>query len=175
MNLGVKLIVKWIESTSLEVTDVKDELGDLDGILVPGGFGQRGIAGMIKACEYCRVKRVPFFGICLGMQVAVLEYCRNVIGMSSATSEEFLDCNDQSVHVIKKLKVDNIEMGGSMHLGLHATILRSGTLVQRAYGEYIAFERHRHRYGVYGDMVNVLEEGGIVVSGVDEETGGIET
>jgi CTP synthase len=179
MNLGIKLIIKWIESTSLEVNegqiDIKEILGDLDGVLVPGGFGQRGIDGMIRACEYCRLNGVPFFGICLGMQVAVIEYCRNVLGIHYATSQEFSDCDGdgdgQCENVVKRLKVDNEELGGTMHLGLHATVLKGGTHVSRAYDDFIIYERYRHRYGVYGDIVTLLENGGLVVSGFDDESG----
>ena len=173
MNLGVKLVIKWIESTSLEVnggqSDIKEILGNLDGILVPGGFGQRGIDGMIRACEYCRVNGVPFFGICLGMQVAVIEYCRNVLGMQDATSEEFADCHRQGEHVVKRLKVDNEKLGGTMHLGVHATILKGGTHASRAYGDYIAYERHRHRYEVNNLYRDQISAAGLVFSGVFKE------
>lgn len=174
MKRGVRLHIKWIESSVLEACENVDEwFKDVDGILIPGGFGHRGIDGMVKACEYCRVNKVPFFGICLGMQVAVIEYCRNVLGIRNATSKEFtIDGGLDEQYVVKRLKSnDYSNIGGTMHLGVHATVLKDGTHAQRAYGCDVAYERHRHRYGVYGDDVERLEASGLVVSGKDSEQG----
>jgi CTP synthase len=174
MTLGVRLSIKWIESTALEACENVDEmLGDVNGVLIPGGFGQRGIDGMVKACEYCRLYKVPFFGICLGMQVAVIEYFRNVLGIKDATSEEFADNDANEQYVVKRLEISdgNKNLGGTMHLGLYATVLKDGTHAQQSYGCHIAYERHRHRYGVYGGDVELLEANGVVVSGRDSEQG----
>jgi CTP synthase len=164
MSLGTKLIIKWIDSTSLEEdnTNIKDFLGSIDGVLIPGGFGQRGIDGMIKVCEYCRIHYIPFFGICLGMQVAVIEYCRNVLGIMGATSEEF---GGSGAYVVNRLETEKTSMGGTMHLGLDSTLLTGGTHVHQAYGDFIAYERHRHRYGVGEETAKRLEDGGLIVSG----------
>jgi CTP synthase len=143
---NVKVNVVWVEAEGLEGDVWEDQLREVDGILVPGGFGQRGIPGMLRGIEYARTRKVPYFGICLGMQCAVIEYARNVCGLKGADSTEF---NPSAPHrVIYKLRelrgID--ELGGTMRLGAWTARLKAGTFAAQAYGTLEISERHRHRY-----------------------------
>ena len=120
----------------------------VDGILVPGGFGDRGIEGKIKAVQYARENKVPFFGICLGMQCAVIEYARNVCGLVNANSAEFVaDCKYPVIDLMPE-QVSVEDKGGTMRLGLYPCKVYPGTLTEKAYKEELVYERHRHRYEV---------------------------
>jgi CTP synthase len=165
---GLKLIIKWIEASSLETTD--DLLKDVDGVLIPGGFGQRGVEGMINACKYCRINKVPFLGICLGMQVSVIEYCRNVLGIHNATSQEFMgdsQSSQSSQLETTSCVIVNKNEQGSMCLGLQTTILNPFSLACQIYNETIVQERHRHRYMVHPHLIPILQNAGMTVSGKD--------
>ncbi len=167
-NLRVE--VKWIESEELMDDDYEDRLRDFDAILVPGGFGKRGVAGMIRAICYARKTRTPFFGICLGMQTACIEYARNVCELKDADSTEF---DLETPHaVIFKLRdlVDVEELGGTMRLGAWPCRLAPGSLVRDVYGgaEEIS-ERHRHRYEFNPEFRQRLEKEGLVFSGVSPD------
>jgi len=167
-NLRVE--VKWIESEELMDDDYEDRLRDFDAILVPGGFGKRGVAGMIRAISYARKTRTPFFGICLGMQTACIEYARNVCELKDADSTEF---DLETPHpVIFKLRdlVDVEELGGTMRLGAWPCQLAPGSLVRHVYGgaEDIS-ERHRHRYEFNPEFRQRLEKEGLVFSGLSPD------
>jgi CTP synthase len=138
--------IRWIEAEGLEADDWKDQLGELDGILVPGGFGKRGIAGMIRAIEFARTSKVPYFGICLGMQTAVIEFARNACGLEGADSSEFDPATPHRViYKLRELRgVD--ELGGTMRLGAWPCRLTPGSFAHQAYGSLEISERHRHRY-----------------------------
>jgi CTP synthase len=163
---NLRVDVRWIESEELMEDDYEDRLRDFDAILVPGGFGKRGVAGMIKAIAYARKTQTPYFGICLGMQTACIEYARNVCGLKDADSTEF-DANTP-YPVIFKLRdlVDVEELGGTMRLGAWPCRLGSGTLAREVYdeAEEIA-ERHRHRYEFNPEFRETLERAGLVISG----------
>jgi CTP synthase len=165
-----KVEIKWINAEEIEQADVNfDELfGDVGGILVPGGFGYRGVEGKIKTIQYAREKKIPFFGICLGMQCAVIEYSRNVLGLKGANSSEFDPHTAYPVIDIIPEQRSVEELGGTMRLGLYDCKLTEGTLVQNMYGSNFTKERHRHRYEVNPDFVDRLKDGGMVVSGVWE-------
>lgn len=167
MAEGLRLQVKWIESTSLEGGDGCNLRG-VDGVLVPGGFGHRGIEGMIEACKLCRVNGIPYFGICLGMQVAVIEYCRNVLGITDAHSQEFADQQTGSTTQV----IASID--GAMRLGLYGTTLSPTSLAYDMYKNNIVYERHRHRYVVDPTMIPRLEDAGLTISGKDSSTGTVE-
>jgi len=162
--------VKWIESEELMDDDYEDRLRDFDAILVPGGFGKRGIAGMIRAIYYARKTRTPFFGICLGMQTACIEYARNVCELKDADSTEF---DLETPHpVIFKLRdlVGVEELGGTMRLGAWPCGLAPGSLVQEVYrGAQEISERHRHRYEFNPEFRQRLEKQGLVFSGVSPD------
>jgi CTP synthase len=167
---NVKVNVRWIESEGLMDEDYEERLRDFDAILVPGGFGKRGVAGMIRAITYARKTRTPYFGICLGMQTAVIEYARTVCGLVGADSTEFDP--ETPYPVIFKLRdlVDVEEMGGTMRLGAWECRLSAGSLAQEIYGgaETIS-ERHRHRYEFNPEFRGQLERAGLVFSGISTD------
>lgn len=170
MKEGVKLVIKWIEASSLETDNISESLSDIDGVLIPGGFGYRGVEGMINACTYCRTNKVPFFGICLGMQVAVIEYCRNVLGIANATSQEFMDVRNEGTVANNTFVIVNKYEQGLMCLGSHKTILNPFSLAYQIYNDTIIHERHRHRYIVHPDIISHLQCRGMIVSGKDAMT-----
>jgi CTP synthase len=163
---NLRVDVKWIESEELMEDDYEDRLRDFDAILVPGGFGKRGVAGMIKAIAYARKTLTPYFGICLGMQTACIEYARNVCGLKDADSTEF-DANTP-YPVIFKLRdlIDVEEYGGTMRLGACPCQLAEGSLAREAYGGAAEIgERHRHRYEFNPEFRETLTRAGLVISG----------
>jgi CTP synthase len=163
-NVDVELIK--IESDELEkAEDPSEILKELDGILVPGGFGERGITGMIMAAKFARENKIPYFGICLGVQIMVIEYCRNVLGIDDADSSEFWPDGKNSVITLLEEQVDVIEYGGTMRLGGYDSHLVKGTKIHEAYGKEIIRERHRHRYEVSNDYKDKMTEAGLVLSG----------
>jgi CTP synthase len=170
-NLRTK--IHWIEAESLE-HDNEPKLRQFDGILVPGGFGKRGIPGMIRAIQFAREERVPYFGICLGMQCAVIEYAQNVCSLKGANSTEF-DANT-AYPVIYKLRdllgVDTI--GGTMRLGAYPANLKPGSLANRIYDSNVISERHRHRYEFNRQFENVLTDRGLIISGASPDKNFVE-
>src|SRR5206468_4312253 len=143
-NLQTK--IQWIEAESLEKENEVSKLRQFDGILVPGGFGKRGIPGMIRAIQYARERKVPYFGICLGMQCAVLEYARNVCGLTDANSTEF-EANTPNPLIYKLRDLLGIDtIGGTMRLGAYPADIMPGSLANRIYHASSISERHRHRY-----------------------------
>jgi CTP synthase len=161
------LEIGWIEGSDLENMDsVVPTLKEYDGIVIPGGFGTRGIEGKIKAIEYARKNKVPFIGLCLGVQLMVIEYARNVCGLEGAYSTEFDKKTKYPVIDILPEQQQISKMGGTMRLGAYECILKENTIAARAYGKKMASERHRHRYEVNPEYVQVLEKNGLVISGV---------
>ena len=147
---GVHVDVKWIDSEGLEERDIDSELGEVDGIIVPGGFGNRGIEGMIAAAGYARTHDVPYLGLCLGMQIAVIEYARNVLGIADANSGEFDEqCENKVIHFIPG-QSEHIDKGGTLRLGAYPCILGEETKIAGCYGIMTISERHRHRYDFIG-------------------------
>ena len=164
---NLKLDVHWIEAEGLE-TETKEyeaQIEDYDGVLVPGGFGKRGIAGMLNAIRYAREKQVPFFGICLGMQTACIEFARNVCGLEGADSSEFDPATPHRViYKLRELKgID--ELGGTMRLGAWTCKIEPETLAHRVYGQLEISERHRHRYEFNREYEAVLTGAGLKISG----------
>lgn len=136
---------------------------------MPGGFGERGTEGKIKAIEFARTRKIPFFGICLGMQMAVVEYARNVCGLEDAFSSEFKpDCLNPVIHLMEEQK-GVIRKGGTMRLGAYPCTLTKGSFAQKAYGTLEISERHRHRYEFNNKNRTILVENGLVLSGVYKE------
>jgi len=171
-----KLVIDWIESTDLDphnVTEKHDEAWELlraaDGILVPGGFGNRGVEGKIAAANYARVNNVPYLGVCLGLQIATIEFCRNVLGLENANSTEF-DGNTPNPAVVFMPEISKTHMGGTMRLGTKPTpFLVDDCKMRRLYGgaDHVD-ERHRHRYEVNPDLIERIEAEGLVYVGKDE-------
>ena len=171
-----KLVIDWIESTDLDphdVTEKHDEAWDLlkaaDGILVPGGFGNRGVEGKIAAANYARINNVPYLGVCLGLQIATIEFCRNVLGLENANSTEF-DENTPNPAVVFMPEISKTHMGGTMRLGTKPTpFLVDDCKMRRLYGgANHVDERHRHRYEVNPDLIDKIEAEGLAYVGKDE-------
>jgi CTP synthase len=174
-----KADIHWISSEEFE-KDPKylKELDKYDGIIVPGGFGNRGIEGKIKAIEYCRKNKIPFFGLCLGLQLATIEFARNVAGIKDATSREFnKNAENPVIDVMQEQKelLKEKHYGGTMRLGAYDCLVQDGTISHKAYkdwvkdskGDYMISERHRHRYEVNNDYRDILKEKGLVVAGIN--------
>jgi CTP synthase len=148
------------------------ELKNYDGIIVPGGFGVRGIKGKIKAIEFCRKNKIPFLGLCLGMQLAVIEFARNVCSLKHANSTEFAsNCSQPVIDLLPEQKalLKDKKYGGTMRLGQYRCLIKPKTLAFRAYGCLEAFERHRHRYELNNEFRNILEAKGMVMAGINPE------
>jgi CTP synthase len=166
---GAEVRIRWVASDEIASGDVEEVLGTDDGILVPGGFGVRGIEGKIEAIRFAREREVPFLGICLGMQCAVIEFARHACGLPNANSSEFDPATPDPVIDLLPEQRDVIDMGATMRLGAQACHLAPGTRAALAFGEDVVFERHRHRYEVNPSYRKVLEEHGLVVSGVSPD------
>lgn len=165
----VKIRIRWVDSETLSDNNAAEILKGAAGILVPGGFGERGIEGMIAAARYCRENKVPYFGICLGMQVAVIEFARHKAKMEDADSREF---NEGSSHLVIDLMPDqkgNIPKGGTMRLGAYPCQVKEGTRLHEIYGQDLIQERHRHRYEVNNEYRDALEKAGLVLCGLSPD------
>jgi CTP synthase len=165
----VRVSLKYVDSQDVESQGVQALLGDVDAVLVPGGFGVRGTEGKVAAVRYARERKVPFFGICLGLQMAVVEFARDVLGLAGANSVEFDEKTPHPVISLLESQVQVQDKGGTMRLGAYACVLRSGSLAGRLYGKDEVSERHRHRYEVNNAYRSRLSDGGLVVSGHNPE------
>ena len=165
LKYNLKLNVTWIEAEGLEEPGYEEQLRGYDGILVPGGFGKRGIEGMLNAIRYAREREVPYFGICLGMQTACIEYARNVCGLAGANSSEFDPATpDRVIYKLRELTGVE-EMGGTMRLGAWTCLLEPGSLAAKAYGKTEISERHRHRYEFNREYEALLTGAGLNITG----------
>ncbi len=165
----VKTNVKWVPADDVDGLLVDSYLADLDGVLVPGGFGIRGIEGKIQAIRYARERGVPFLGLCLGLQCAVIEFARNVVGLTNAHSSEFDPVTPDPVIDLMETQKDVSDMGGTMRLGLYPAKLVEGSVVRALYDEEVVYERHRHRWEVNNAYRGPLEEAGMVMSGTSPD------
>jgi len=168
-DCATKVEIDWIASDDAEGLLAEGRLRELDGIVIPGGFGFRGIEGKIAAAGYAREQQVPFLGLCLGMQCAVIEFARDECGLAGANSSEFDPHSPHPVIDLMDEQRDIVELGGTMRLGLYPAKLKAGTLVEQAYGEEVVYERHRHRYEVNNKYRARLEEAGLVCSGTSPD------
>jgi len=165
---GVSVKVKYISTENITRETATDVLKDFDGILVPGGFGERGIEGKIEAIRYARENNIPFFGICLGLQTATIEFARNVCGLKNANSTEFADTKTNVIHLMpEQLKVKL--KGGSMRLGAYPCEIKKGTKAFKAYKKTNISERHRHRFEVNNKFIPELEKNGLIISGLSPD------
>ena len=165
-----KVEIHWIDSESLEGdADIEEILGEMDGILVPGGFGSRGIEGKIRACRYARENNVPYLGICLGMQIAIIEFARNVLGLENANSAEINPDTPYPVIDILPEQKNVTDMGGTMRLGQYPCVLNPDSKAFELYGEKLIYERHRHRYEVNNEYRQQLLDGGMIFAGTSPD------
>jgi CTP synthase len=172
----VRTEIVYIDSEKLEKeADRESRFEGIDGILVPGGFGQRGIEGMVSVAELARTKKIPYFGICLGLQVMVIEYARNVLGLEYANSTEFAPEGPHPVISLLEEQIDVIAYGGTMRLGKSETKLLPNTTIQKAYGTESVYERHRHRYEVSNLYRDSLYGAGLVIGGVTPDNALVES
>ena len=168
-DCGARVDIRWVDSQHLTAENIADALAGCKGILVPGGFGDRGIEGMILAAQYARENRIPYLGICLGMQIAVIEFARHVAGWSDAHSAEF---DSATAHPVIDLMPDQVGVtakGGTMRLGKDPCVLTAGTRAQAAYGQSEIWERHRHRYECSNVFRPALEEAGLRIAGTSPD------
>ncbi|NLI89471.1 MAG: CTP synthase [Epulopiscium sp.] len=161
--------IEWIDSELVSQDNIGESLANVDGVIVPGGFGKRGIDGKIYAAQYARENKIPFFGICLGMQMAVVEFGRNVVGLTEAHSTEFEPDTPQPVITVMDDQKDIEHLGGTMRLGASPCKIIEGTLAHKAYKEELISERHRHRYEFNSDYCELLEKHGLVISGISPD------
>jgi len=166
---NTKIDVQWVHAEDVTPLNAKEILKEADGILVPGGFGERGIEGKVAAIQYARVNKVPFFGICLGMQLAVVEYARNITGLDEANSAELEPSTPYPVIDLMPEQKDVEEKGGTMRLGLYPCKIAPDTFIEAAYGESLVYERHRHRYELNNEYRDQLVESGLVISGISPD------
>ncbi|MGM0623368.1 MAG: glutamine amidotransferase-related protein, partial [Campylobacterota bacterium] len=174
-NLDAKVNIKWVDSEKLEDEGTQKYLENADGILVAGGFGERGVEGKIQAIRYARENKIPFLGICLGMQLAMIEYARNVIGIDDANSVEFdKDCKNPIVYLIDQfistdgaveIRTHKSPLGGTLRLGEYPCNIKEGSKLFESYGEKTIYERHRHRFEANPKYKNIFEENDMIISG----------
>ena len=172
---GAEIEIKWIDSETVTPENAAAVLGNCDGILVPGGFGDRGIEGMIQAARYARETKKPYLGLCLGMQIAVIEFARHVCGLAQATSREFDPASPAKVIDYLPDQNSDVDMGGTLRLGAWPCRIAPGTLMERCYGQAQIQERHRHRYEFNNDFRDILEQAGLVLSGTSPDGNIVET
>ena len=179
--------IEWIDSEELDESNYEEKLSKVNGIIVPGGFGDRGVDGMILSAKYARTHKVPYFGICLGMQIAVIEFARNVAGLTDACSGEFHDATDTKVIDFMPGQSDSLDKGGTLRLGSYPCLVTEGTLLEKCYykedngadttgqSEKIISERHRHRYEFNNEYREILVSAGLVISGQSPDKQLVET
>jgi CTP synthase len=166
---GAKVVIDWIASDDTEGLLAEGRLRDLDGIVIPGGFGFRGIEGKIAAAGFARLNGIPFLGLCLGLHCATIEFARDACGLAGANSSEFDPHSPHPVIDLMDDQRDVVDLGGTMRLGAYPAKLLPGSVVQRAYGAEVVYERHRHRYEVNNRYRARLEASGLVCSGASPD------
>lgn len=172
-NLGLKAKIDWLNAKDYEKdSKLLDNLSHYQGILVPGGFGEAGIEGKIRAIKFCRENKIPFFGLCYGMQLAVVEFARSVLGLKDANTTEINPKTKNPIIDIlpeQKKLLEQSRMGGTMRLGSYPCLLKKGTIARNAYNSEVVRERHRHRYEVNPEFIEKIEKAGMVFSGISPD------
>mgnify|MGYP002624042679 CR=1 FL=1 len=169
IDADTEVYIRWVNAEDVFDHNVADLLQGVDGVLVPGGFGDRGIEGKITAIRYARENRIPFFGICLGMQVAVVEFARNVLGLAGANSSEIQPSTPHPVIDLLPEQKDIENLGGTMRLGLYPCKLDESSLAYRSYGDELIYERHRHRYEFNNAYRDAMVKAGLKLSGTSPD------
>ena len=167
--------IKWVDSETVTDENCATTFGDVQGILVPGGFGNRGIEGKISAAKFARENNIPYLGICLGMQIAVIEFARNICGLNGANSNEFDSESPYKVIDFMPDQNENIDKGGTMRLGTYPCQIAPGSMLSKCYGSELIFERHRHRYEFNNDFRELMIEKGMVIGGTSPDKRIVET
>lgn len=167
--------IKWIDSEEMNEGNYREILSEVSGIIVPGGFGDRGIEGMILSAEYAREEKIPYFGICLGMQIAVIEFARHAAGIDDACSGEFHNASGNKVIDFMPGQSDDVDKGGTLRLGSYPCHIMPGTLMEKCYGCSDISERHRHRYEFNNDYRERLSNAGLKISGMSPDGSLVET
>ena len=173
--LGAEVDIRWVDSETVDAVNCREILAGADGVLVPGGFGNRGIEGKILAARYAREEGVPYLGLCLGMQIAVIEFARHAAGLAGANSREF---DENAPHLVIDFmpgQNDEIDKGGTLRLGAYPCVITPGTQMERCYGAAEISERHRHRYEFNNEYRGVLTKAGLVISGLSPDGRLVET
>ena len=166
--VGKNIKIKWVDSDSVTDESAAEVFADCQGIILPGGFGHRGVEGMVSACRYARTHKLPYFGICLGMQIAVIEFARSVLGYADANSREFDEMCEHPVIDLMKNQ-EGVIKGGTMRLGSYPCKVTPGTILEKAYGTQNISERHRHRYEFNNDFRTQMQEAGLTISGTSPD------
>jgi CTP synthase len=166
--VGKNVKIKWVDSDSVTDETAPEVFKDCHGIILPGGFGHRGVEGMVCACRYARTHKLPYFGICLGMQIAVIEFARSVLGYADANSREFDEMCEHPVIDLMKNQ-EGVIKGGTMRLGAYPCKVIAGTMLEKAYGEPEISERHRHRFEFNNAYRKQMEEAGLVICGTSPD------
>ena len=168
-SLGADIDLQWIDSETLTEKNCEEQLKHLDGVIIPGGFGNRGVEGMILAAEYARKQHIPYFGICLGMQIAVIEFARNVLGYIDADSGEFAENSSHKVIDFMPGQSNEIDKGGTLRLGSYPCVIKNNTTMEKCYGCTKIQERHRHRYEFNNQYREAFVQHGMVLSGTSPD------
>lgn len=168
-HTGTRVKIKWIESQEITKDNVAQKLSDIHGVIIPGGFGDRGINGKIIACQYARENNIPFLGICLGMQIAVIEFARNVCGLEAAHSTEFDENSAHPVIDLMETQIGVTKKGGTMRLGAYPCITKNTTMLQALYDKELISERHRHRYEFNNAYRKAFTKNGLVIGGTSPD------
>lgn len=172
---GTRVHIEWIDSETVTANNAAEIFADVDGILVPGGFGNRGIEGKLEAVRYAREHKIPYLGLCLGMQIAVIEFAKNVVGWADANSGEFSESSTHKVIDFMPGQSDEIDKGGTLRLGSWPCAIVPGTTMENCYGETVIAERHRHRYELNNTFREELVKAGLVISGTSPDGRLVET
>ena len=172
---GTEAEIRWIDSETLTLQNRDEVLAGADAVLVPGGFGSRGIEGMILAAQYARERKLPYLGLCLGMQIAVIEFARNAAGLTGANSREFDEYTPYKVIDFMPGQSDEISKGGTLRLGAYPCRIAPGTKMEECYGLSEISERHRHRYEFNNDYRETLQNAGLIISGTSPDDSLVET
>jgi len=166
---GANIDILWLDSEKINAGNVSELLKNADGMIVPGGFGDRGIEGMITACRFARENNLPYLGICLGMQIAVIEYARNICGLESAHSSEFDEISPHKVIDFMPGQIGMVGSGGTMRLGAYPCKITDNTLLKELYGRELIHERHRHRFEFNNNYREIMVNSGVVISGTSPD------
>jgi len=167
--------LKWLDAEEITATTAHELLSDCDGIILPGGFGDRGIEGMVQTAKYCRENNLPYFGICLGMQIATIDFARHIAGLSDANSREFDPHSQNKVIDIMEEQIGLQNTGGSMRLGAYKCSIKPNTMLFEAYGQEMIDERHRHRYEFNNDYRKMFEDLGLTIGGTSPDNSLVES